>query len=99
MANPDPPLAKMLGGLEGRDEAQQLGTPGANCVLAHIKQALDVMIGDHRQPAGGSRPNHHFVTDLLEQKKRGLNAIPATLFTPASLPQALHRQLQRSPGP
>ena len=28
------------------DEAQQLGTPGANCVLAHIRQALDVIIGD-----------------------------------------------------
>ena len=51
-------LAQFLGRIELalRDETQQLGTPGANCVLAHIKQALDVMIGDHRQPAGGSRP-------------------------------------------
>ena len=82
-----------------RDEAQQLGTPDANCILAHIKQALDVMIGDHRQPGGGSRPNRHFVTELLENKACGLNAIPADLFTPSSLPQALRKQVQQSPAP
>ena len=57
-----------------RDEVQQLGTPGSNTILAHIRHALDVMIGDHRQPAGGSRPNYHYVTELLEQKTCGLNA-------------------------
>ena len=31
-----------------------LGTPSANSILAHIGAALDIMIGDHRQPAGGS---------------------------------------------
>ena len=55
-----------------RDEAQQLGTPGSNTILAHIRHALDVMIGDHRQPAGGSRPNCHYVTELLEQKHAAL---------------------------
>ena len=68
-----------------RDEAQQLGTPGSNTILAHIKHALDVMIGDHRQPAGGSRPNYHFVTELLEQKICGLNAVPADLHTASHL--------------
>ena len=63
-----------------RDEAQQLGTPGSNTILTHIKHALDVMIGDHRQPAGGSRPNYHYVTELLEQKTCGLNAVPADLY-------------------
>ena len=62
-----------------RDEAQQLGTPGSNTILAHIRHALDVMIGDHRQPAGGSRPNYHYVTELLDQKTCGLNAVPADL--------------------
>ena len=80
-----------------RDEAQQVGTPESNCILAHIRHALDVMIGDHRQPAGGSRPNYHFVTELLEKKTCGLNAIPSTLFTPATLPEAL-RQIQHGPG-
>ena len=82
-----------------RDEAQQLGTPGSNTVLAHIKHALDVMIGDHRQPAGGSRPNYHFVTELLEQKICGLNAVPADLHTPATLPAALLQQVAQSSGP
>ena len=82
-----------------RDEAQQLGTPGSNTILAHIKHALDVMIGDHRQPAGGSRPNYHFVTELLEQKTCGLNAVPADLHTPATLPAALLRQTAQSSGP
>ena len=82
-----------------RDEAQQLGTPGSNTILAHIKHALDVMIGDHRQPAGGSRPNYHFVTELLEQKICGLNAVPADLHTPATLPAALLRQTAQSSGP
>ena len=81
-----------------RDEAQQVGTPGSNCILAHIRHALDVMIGDHRQPAGGSRPNYHFVTELLEKKTCGLNAIPSTLYTPATLPEALTRQIQHGPG-
>ena len=82
-----------------RDEAQQLGTPGSNCLLAHIRQALDVMIGDHRQPAGGSRPNYHFVTELLERKTCGLNSSPAALFTPTTLPEALLKQLQHGPEP
>ena len=82
-----------------RDEAQQLGTPGSNTVLAHIKHALDVMIGDHRQPAGGSRPNYHFVTELLEQKTCGLNAVPADLHTPATLPAALLQQVAQSSVP
>ena len=82
-----------------RDEAQQLGTPGSNTILAHIKHALDVMIGDHRQPAGGSRPNYHFVTELLEQKICGFNAVPADLHTPATLPAALLRQTAQSSGP
>ena len=57
------------------------------------------MIGDHRQPAGGSRPNYHFVTELLEQKICGLNAVPADLHTPATLPAALLRQTAQSSGP
>ena len=56
------------------------------------------MIGDHRQPAGGSRPNYHFVTELLEKKTCGLNALPSPLFTPATLPDALTRQIQHGPG-
>ena len=82
-----------------RDEAQQLGTPGSNTILAHIRHALDVMIGDHRQPAGGSRPNYHYVTELLEQKTCGLNAVPADLYTPATLPAALLKQTHNSAGP
>ena len=82
-----------------RDEAQQLGTPGSNTILTHIKHALDVMIGDHRQPAGGSRPNYHYVTELLEQKTCGLNAVPADLYTPATLPAALLRQTAKNAGP
>ena len=82
-----------------RDEAQQLGTPGSNTILTHIKHALDVMIGDHRQPAGGSRPNYHYVTELLEQKTCGLNAAPADLYTPATLPAALLRQTAKNAGP
>ena len=82
-----------------RDEAQQLGTPGSNTILAHIRHALDVMIGDHRQSAGGSRPNYHYVTELLEQKTCGLNAVPADLCTPATLPAALLRQTHNSAGP
>ena len=75
-----------------------MGTPGSNCILAHIRHALDVLIGDRRQPAGGSRPNYHFVTELLEKKTCGLNAIPSTLYTPATLPEALTRQIQHGPG-
>ena len=82
-----------------RDEAQQLGTPGSNTILAHIRHALDVMIGDHRQPAGGSRPNYHYVTELLEQKTCGLNAVPADLYTPATLPAALLRQTHNNASP
>ena len=37
-----------------RDEAQQLGTPGSNTILAHIRHALDVMIGS--QAASGRIP-------------------------------------------
>ena len=83
-----------------RDEAQQLGThtPGSNTILAHIRHALDVMIGDHRQPAGGFRPNYHYVTELLEKKICGLNAVPADLYTPATLPTALLKQTN-SAGP
>ena len=73
-------------------------SPGSTCILAHIRHALDVMIGDHRQPAGGSRPNYHFVTELLEKKICGLNAIPSTFYTPATLPEALTRQIQHGPG-
>ena len=37
-------------------------------------------------------------TELLEKKTCGLNAIPSTLFTPATLPEALTRQIQHGPG-
>ena len=84
-------LAKALPNVDValRDEVQQLGTPSANSILAQIGAALDVMIGDHRQPAGGSRPNYHFVTELLERKKCGLNAIPTSSFRRASTQAAV----------
>ena len=79
-----------------RDEAQQW----ARLVPRFWRTSsmhLIVMIGDHRQPAG-SRPNYHFVTELLEQRfVASMRFLPTSTRQPPCL--QLLRQTAQSSGP